>query len=490
MTERMSALLVSLYGEEQGTMASAQLQALIDSYQSRIAPQPPHAFDQRSAVLITYGDMVRDGEEPPLHTLGTFLGTHLPGVVDDVHLLPFFPYSSDDGFSVIDYKAVDPALGAWSDVSRIGQSFGLMFDLVINHISAESDWFRAYLQAEAPYDDYFIEVDGDAEAELNEVFRPRALPLLSEVETVAGPRSVWTTFSEDQIDLNFANPDVLLAMIDVLLSYVACGASLIRLDAVAFIWKELGTSCIHLPQAHWIVQLFRAVLDDIAPHVALITETNVPHRDNIAYFGDGTNEAQMVYNFTLPPLTLHTFHTGDATALTAWATQLAVPSPDVAFFNFLASHDGIGVTPVRDILSEAEIAALAARVMALGGHVSYRRQPDGSNAVYELNINYLDALGDPEAALEPVELVAQRFLAAQAIMLSLRGVPGIYFHSLFGSRGWPEGVAETGRARTVNREKLSLAPVGTRAGGSRKSAASCVSRLPADAPCPAIVGRI
>src|SRR5690606_35016656 len=108
--------------------------------------------------------------------------------------------------------------------------------------------------------------------------------------------------SADQVDLNFKNPAVLLATTRALLFYVEHGAKFIRLDAIAYLWKEIGTPCIHLPQTHQVIQLMRAVLDEVAPDVRLITETNVPHPDNISYFGAGTNEAQLVYNFALPPL--------------------------------------------------------------------------------------------------------------------------------------------------------------------------------------------
>jgi sucrose phosphorylase len=326
-----------------------------------------------------------------------------------------------------------------------------MFDAVVNHVSAQSRWFQGFLDGVSPYDEYFTVVQNGTD--LTHVFRPRALPLLSEVQTVDGPKSVWTTFSSDQIDLNFANPDVLLAVIDILLYYVEHGAQLIRLDAIAFIWKEIGTPCIHLPETHRIIQLMRSVLNIVAPHVLLITETNVPHEDNISYFGDGNNEAQMVYNFSLPPLTLHAFQKGNAEVLSAWATKLALPSPQTSFFNFLASHDGIGLTPARDLIADEEILEIARRVEALGGFVSYRSNPDGTESPYELNISYIDALAEPGVE-EDVGLVAKRFLAAQAIMLSLRGVPGIYFHSLFGSRSWQEGVEQSGQKRRINRQKL------------------------------------
>ncbi|MEJ2749083.1 MAG: sugar phosphorylase, partial [Anaerolineae bacterium] len=454
MNDDLYGHLAFLYGMEDAANLNKQINRLIETYRPRIDPSEANSqtrLTERDAVLITYGDMVQQKGEAPLGTLSDFLIGRVSGLVSAVHLLPFYPYSSDDGFSVIDYWAVNPALGTWADVECIGQHFRLMFDAVINHISAQSEWFQGFLQGDETFQNYFITVD--PQTDLSQVFRPRALPLLTRVETIHGLRHVWTTFSDDQIDLNFANPDVLLKIIELLLFYVSQGAELIRLDAIGFMWKELGTTCLHLPQTHRAIQLMRSVLDRAAPGVVLITETNVPHEDNVSYFGNGRNEAQMVYNFSLPPLTLHAFHTGNAEVLSRWADSLTLPSDQVTFFNFLASHDGIGLTPARGILDDTAVTAMANRVQKLGGRVSYKNNPDGSQSAYELNVNYLDALGHPEKD-EPVELIARRFLASQAIMLALRGVPGIYFHSLFGSRGWPEGVKQSGRARTINRQKL------------------------------------
>lgn len=326
-----------------------------------------------------------------------------------------------------------------------------MFDAVLNHISAQSAWFQAFLCDDPKYRDYFIVVEG--EPDLSQVFRPRALPLLTHFQTSSGEKAVWTTFSADQVDLNYRNPEVLLDILDVLLFYVSNGAEFIRLDAIAYLWKEIGTSCIHLPQTHTIVKLIRAILAEVAPHVKLITETNVPHEENVSYFGNGKDEAHLVYNFALPPLVLHTFHTGSCEALSRWASALQPPSKEATFLNFLASHDGIGIGGARGILSDAEIAAMIEKVIAHGGLVSYRSNPDGSQSPYELNINYFDALSDPKAD-EPIEIQIDRFIAAHAILLTLAGLPGIYFHSMFGSRSWFEGVRQNGHKRAINRQKL------------------------------------
>ena len=454
--------LTALYGAEAETVVT-RLRLVMAMHAQ--PPQPPRSaglpLSERDALLITYGDQLTrraaagTATEPPLRTLADFCAATLPGLVSGVHLLPFYPASSDDGFSVVDYRAVDPALGGWDDVAAFRPQFRLMFDAVINHLSAQSAWFRAFLSGDPAFQNDFVTVAGDPD--LSRVVRPRALPLLTPFATPAGERKVWTTFSADQVDLNYQNPDVLLEIIDTLLFYVDQGAGLLRLDAIAYLWKEIGTTCLHLPQTHAVIQLIRAVLDEVAPATLLITETNVPHVDNVSYFGDGANEAQLVYNFALPPLTLHAFHTGRADYLSAWAATLERPSEQATFFNFLASHDGVGLNPARGLLPAAEIEALVARVQAHGGLVSYKHNADGTASPYELNINYFDALSDPAAA-EPPETAVDRLVCAHALMFALAGVPGLYFHSLFGSRGWPAGVALTGRNRTLNRQKYDLDP--------------------------------
>lgn len=446
----ISDLVAFIYGHEKADEIVARINALAAEFRPLSQPQK-RFFTEKDIVLITYGDMVQTAGERPLRTLHRFLTTTVPNIINTIHILPFYPYSSDDGFSVIDYLKVDPKLGEWQDIRAMHQDFRLMFDAVINHISQESDWYQAFLRDEVPYTDYFTVVDPDVD--LTAVFRPRTLPLRTPAQTTGGLKHVWTTFSADQIDLNYQSPDLLLEILRVLLVYVQNGADLIRLDAIGFMWKEVGSHCLHLPQTHALIQLMRQVLNEVAPHVALVTETNVPHHENISYFGNGRNEAQMVYNFSLPPLLLHAFHTGQANILSDWAETLTTPSEETTFFNFCASHDGIGVTPARGILPEEEITLMAQRVEALGGLVSYKTNSDGSQVPYELNINFLDALGTPDQEESDTER-ASRFIASQAIMLALPGVPGIYFHSLFGSRSWHAGPRQTQQNRTINRQKL------------------------------------
>jgi len=444
---KVKDLLKKIYGEETGTLALKRIAPVIEKYTVKKRKKEPY-FSQEDVVLITYGDSLKKDGEAPLATLHEFASQYLKDAVSNIHFLPFFPYSSDDGFSVMDFFEIDPALGTWQEVAAIGQDFDLMFDYVVNHYSSKGLWFQNYLEGKDGFEAFAMEVD--PATDLSMVTRPRSLPLLSEYQKKDGKRvHLWTTFSADQIDFNFKSLDVLETMIDVLLFYADQGALILRLDAIAYLWKEIGTSCIHLSQTHDMVKLFRAVLDLVAPDVIILTETNVPHDENISYFGDGRDEAQMVYNFTLPPLLFYTMVKEDATVLSQWAKGLYLESANNTFFNFTASHDGIGVRPLEGILDPAELDGLIEIVKANAGRVSYKQNPDGSESPYELNITYVDAILAGTTSSR-----ADKFLASQAIQYALPGVPATYIHSLLGSRNWVEGVKQTGRARTINREKL------------------------------------
>jgi glycosidase len=373
-------ILSDVYGEATGKAAFDKIFPIIKRYSDLKRRKRTH-FSQEDVFLITYGDTLTKTGEAPLETLYKFAVSRFKDVFSTIHILPFFPFSSDDGFSVVDFFAVDPGLGDWKDIQRMGRKFRLMFDLVLNHVSSKSTWFQNYLDENPYYKDLAIEVDPSTDLSL--VTRPRSLPLLTRFDKTSGdPVYVWTTFSADQIDLNYKSVDVLEKMVKVLLFYVKKGATVIRLDAIAYLWKEVGTACIHQRQAHQLVQLFRKILDVAAPDVLLITETNVPHQENVRYFGDGKNEAQMVYNFTLPPLLLYSFIQEDSRALSRWAECLRLSSPDNTFFNFTASHDGIGVRPLEGILTRAEIEKLIDIIKENGGGVSYKRNPDGSHSPY------------------------------------------------------------------------------------------------------------
>ncbi len=445
--------LKDIYGKDDASLWLDAFSSLLHTYRTLLGERKEEQgsrLDQHSSVLITYADSLQDaGENSTIPVLHAFLQKHVGSTISTVHLLPFYPSSSDDGFSVVDPSAVEPAFGNWDDIARLQGEYRLMFDFVVNHLSRSNAWIEGSLQDDPEYKDFVIELDGSEDVQ--QVFRPRALPLLTRI----GDKLVWTTFSPDQVDVNYHNPKVLLYMTEVLLSYVHKGASIVRLDAVAFLWKEFGTRCIHHPKTHAIVRFFAWVLSMLAPDSFLVTETNVPHRENISYFGSGYDEATMVYNFPLPPLVFHTFLCQDSSALSLWAKTLALPSDEVTFFNFLASHDGIGLMPVKDILTKEDIEAMANHTLKEGGFVSRKSEPDGSTSAYELNINYFSALchiGEEEGE----DLCVQRFIAASAILVFFKGIPGIYIHSLIGSKNWFGDPALETYPRRINREKIDI----------------------------------
>lgn len=449
MLKKIKQRLQFIYGDKLTDAIFEKYVAVFEKYKQDTVSQS--LWDEKDAFLITYGDSLLKQDEKPLDTLYRFVKEKLEGAISIVHILPFFPYSSDDGFSVIDFKQVNPELGDWNNIEQITGDFRMMADLVINHISVQSKWMQQFLRGEQPGKDYILTVNEDFD--YSQVVRPRSTPLLTPFSTPEGEKKVWTTFSADQIDLNYSNPELMLAMLEVLLSYVNKGISIIRLDAIAFLWKRSGTGCLHELETHEAVKLMRDVLDYCVPGTVLLTETNVPHKENISYFGQG-DEAHMVYQFALPPLLLHALHTGNSKFLTKWASTLENPGEGMTFFNFTASHDGIGVRPLEGLLPDNEKNALFAKMKDFGGRINTRRTVDGKEVPYELNITYYDALKGTQNGEDDYQV--QRFITSQIIMMTLQGIPAIYIHSLLGTHNYQEGVAATGQNRSINRRKWDM----------------------------------
>ena len=453
--------LAFLYGQEDADKWYAEVERVMRVFYAHKTLQmirddltfnPARRFSEKDIILITYGDLVFGKRKKPLQILREILQERAK-FITTLHILPFFPSSSDRGFSIISYFAVDPNLGSWEDIEELGQDFRLMFDGVINHVSSKSLMFQEFLNGNPQYRDFFTQFTTKDALSLDHmklILRPRTSDLLTRFESIDGPKYVWTTFSPDQIDLNFKNINVLLRVLEVLLYYVRRGADIIRLDAATYLWEEVGTTCAHLEQTHQLIQLFRLVLDVVAPQVALVTETNVPHEDNIRYFGDGTNEAQMVYNFALPPLVLFTFHTGNCRNLSRWAAGLEHVSDTATYFNFLDAHDGVGLLAVKSILSEKEIKLLIKKTQEHGGMISYRTDERGRRSPYELNITWYSAINNPNVR-EPLALQIDRFVASRSIHLVLRGVPGTYLPTTIGTKNDVETVLRTGTKRDINR---------------------------------------
>ncbi|MEM1435321.1 MAG: alpha-amylase family glycosyl hydrolase [Pseudomonadota bacterium] len=453
---RLQELLSHLYGAGAAPMMARRLERIATTHgpaadQAVAAPAAPASvrFSEQDQVLITYGDSVLATGLPPLWALKRFADGHLDGLFSAIHVLPFFPFSSDDGFAVTDYQTVREDLGGWQHIEALSERFELMFDLVINHCSREHLWFADFVGGLLPGCDYFL--TSEPSAELDQVVRPRNTPLLSLVQTRQGPKHVWTTFSEDQVDLNFGNPDVLFRFAEILLDYVRHGARYIRLDAIAFLWKRLGSNCSSLPETHMVVKVLRILLELSGVPVRLLTETNVPHAENVSYFGNG-DEAHLVYQFSLAPLLLYAYLFEDAAPLGEWLEELDSAPAGCTYLNFIASHDGIGLRPLEGLLPIERVDALVDRCRERGAFVTLRTTADGEERPYEINSSLFSALGDGPQALPA-------FLAMHQLLLAFAGIPALYVHSLFGTLNDRMGVERTGRTRSINRSQLELGDI-------------------------------
>ncbi len=447
--QRVTPLLEIIYGD---TTAAELVDTIYDSICDSIASDVSenlHKWSQDNILLITYGDSICSvTREKPLITLKRFLRERLSNVVTGIHILPFTPFTSDDGFAVKDYLSVNPELGGWKEIQAIAQDFDLMVDLVINHVSSQHEWFQQFKKSQEPGCSYFITADPDTD--VSGVVRPRSTPLLVETDTVTGKQYVWATFSPDQVDVNFANPAVLMEFLKIILFYVRVGAKYVRLDAIGYLWKQLGTSCIHLPQTHALIRLMREILQMVNPAIAIITETNVPNRENLSYFGN-RNEAHIIYNFSLPPLVLNALMQGRSDHLKTWMMSMPPAPVGCAYLNFTASHDGIGLRPAEGLLTDKEYAELVDTMKRFGGKISMRLRSDGSESPYEINISLFDAMKGTVKGEDSWQI--QRFLCSQAMMLALEGIPAFYIHSLLGTHNDNEKVDRTGRNRAINRHQ-------------------------------------
>ncbi|MFT6924454.1 MAG: sucrose phosphorylase [Psychromonas sp.] len=405
-------------------------------------------WSERDVILITYADSLLEADKKPLATLQHFIDKYLGKSINSVHILPFFPYSSDDGFSVIDYSSVNESFGDWSDIQAIAKDRRLMSDLVINHCSSRSAWFQNFIKGEGVGHDFFYTANPDDD--LSKVVRPRTSDLLNEVQTGKGVQHVWCTFSHDQVDFDFSNPAVLESFVTIIRQYLDMGVRIFRLDAVAFLWKKANSECINLPETHTVIRLLRTLIEHAQPDAIIITETNIPNVQNLTYFGNA-NEAHAIYNFALPPLLVHTLVSEDCKHLKRWLMSMPPAQNGTCYFNFIASHDGIGLRPVEGLLSDQELNTLAVTLESFGGKTSWRTTDQGQQKPYEINIALYDAL---QGTVEGEDKLGfYRFICAHAIMLGLEGIPGIYIHSLLGTRNDYEKLQNTQHNRAINRHR-------------------------------------
>ncbi len=406
-------------------------------------------ISEKTSLIICYGDVVYSNEKSSIKVFQSFFQKNLKKYFDTIHFLPFYPSSSDSGFAVKDHYKIEKRIGNWSDLKRISKYNNIMADIVINHSSARGLWFKNFLKRKKPGKDYFLTVN--SKFNTSKVVRPRDHKLLKKIKIFDKSDYLWRTFSPDQIDLNFKNPSVLLRFIKIMIHLINNGITIFRLDAIAYLWKENGTKCINLRQTHEIIKLLRIISNYLNVETVIITETNLPEKENLSYFGNN-DEANWIYNFSLPPLLIHAFLFENNSYLNRWSKNLPVTKFGNNYLNFIASHDGIGIRPTEGILNNKSLNNFLKRLKKNGSKFSYRKVHNKSKKVYEANITVFDALKksdyDPKG-----KFFLERYVAAHAIMISFEGIPAIYFNSLFGKSNDEAKYIITGNNRDVNRYK-------------------------------------
>ena len=408
-------------------------------------------ISEKTSLVICYGDNVNSNQKSSIEVFQNFFKKNLKKYFNAIHFLPFYPSSSDSGFAVKDHYKIEKRIGSWSDIKKISKSSHVMADIVINHSSARGLWFKNFLKKKRPGKDYFLTVN--SKFNTSKVVRPRDHKLLKKIDIFGKSDFLWRTFSADQIDLDFKNPSVLLRFIKIMVHLVSNGVTIFRLDAIAYLWKKNGTNCINLKQTHEIVKLLRLISNLLNVETIIITETNLPEKENLSYFGKN-DEANWIYNFSLPPLLIHAFLFENSSYLNKWSKKLPNAKFQNSYLNFIASHDGIGMRPTEGILNERSLNNFLKRLKKNGSKFSYRKVQNKSKKVYEANITVFDALKksdtDPNG-----KFFLERYIAAHAIMISFEGVPAIYFNSLFGKSNDEAKYVITGNNRDINRYKWS-----------------------------------
>ena len=405
---------------------------------------------QQTSVVICYGDSISDGSQKnQINVFQRFYNKKLKKYFNTVHFLPFYPSSSDSGFAVKDHYKIDNKLGNWSDIKRFSKKNNIMADIVINHSSARGLWFRNFLKEKRPGKNYFITVD--AKYNVSNVVRPRDHKLLKNISIFKKNEYLWRTFSADQIDLNFKNPAVLMRFIKIMINLVSHGVTIFRLDAIAYLWKKSGSKCINLDQTHEIIKLLKFVSSCLNIKTLIVTETNLPEKENLSYFGN-SDEADWIYNFSLAPLLVHAFLFENSSFLKKWSERLPQAKKGNSYLNFIASHDGIGMRPIEGILNKQIVQKFFKRLKKNGSKFSYRKIQQKTKKVYEANITIYDALKKSDFD-KTGKFSFQRYISAHSIMISFEGVPAIYFNSLFGTSNDEAKYIITGNNRDVNRYK-------------------------------------
>ncbi len=397
-------------------------------------------------MLITYADSLGKN----LKDLHTVLNTHYKDAVGGVHILPFFPSSADRGFAPMRYDKVDEAFGDFSDVEAIGKEYYLMFDFMVNHISASSEYFQDFLQKKdkSQYKDLFIRYsefwDGGepTEEQVDLIYKRKPRAPYIEVEFADGSKEkIWCTFCEEQIDLDVTKEKTKAFIRDTLKEMCRHGAAVIRLDAFAYAVKKQNTSCFFIEPDIWelLYDIEKIVKEEDAEILPEIHEHyTIPMK--IA------DKGFWIYDFALPVLTLHALYNHTGEYLKRWLEMCPMKQ-----FTTLDTHDGIGIVDVKDLLPDEEIEKVKEQMYKEGANVKkiYSSEAYNNLDIYQVNTTYYSALGNHDDA----------YLLARAIQFFAPGIPQVYYVGMLAGSNDIALMEETKNGRDINRHYYSVEEV-------------------------------
>jgi glycosidase len=438
-------------------------------------------FSHKDIILNSYPDSIISESTSPLAALRKFGEEFLSNTINGIHILPFYPWDTDRGFSVLDYYEVDPRNGSWQDIRAIASTFdSLMIDVVINHASIDNSIVQQALLKQ-DYHNYVLTFDDQnkpSHDELVKITRARPSPVLTRYALVKdsfdndkatlvhpeekGQGWVWTTFSRSntpdgnidtrQVDFNFKNSKVFIEFLKIILEYISHGARWIRLDAIGYLWKEIGTNCLHRPQTHVITQLYSEILALLESFsIVLIAEVNEPQEKALQYLGlTEEPESDMIYLFTHFPLAVHAILSGTAKYYMNWLPSL-IPAIGKLFVTVLGTHDGMGQKPIGDWLPSSEKEFLQTTLVNKHGALpNFAHLSGGQKIIYELCSTPWSFI-NPKNSKHDRKIAIRRYSAVFTLGLMIKGVPSIYINGLLGIPNSEETLDEN---RTVNRQRL------------------------------------
>ncbi|MFW9905101.1 MAG: alpha-amylase family glycosyl hydrolase [Candidatus Thorarchaeota archaeon] len=445
-------------------------------------------FDFKDIILNIYADSIQGRYGTPLQKLYSFTEAYIHDIINGVHILPFFPWDTDRGFSVLNYYEVDQRNGSWEDFTSLKNLYDiLMIDCVINHASINNPLVQKALIGNLEYQDFVItykEEEKPTQDELLKITRARPTPVLTRYYVLASKEGkrwvtfniplqgieskkvriedtgwVWTTFSRPkspdgvvmtrQVDLNYSNPKVFLEMVRIILFYISKGARWLRLDAIGYLWKKIGTTCLHQPETHIFISLINDILKIFDYlQIVLIGEVNEPQEKALQYLC--SDETDMIYLFTHFPLAVHAILTGTSQYYMKWIPSLK-DAKGRLFISVLGTHDGMGMKPIGNWLPDDEKTRLQ-RILTeeYNALPNYALITGGKKIIYELCStpwNFINKNNSDESE----ELQIRRYTAVLALGLMIRGIPSIYINGLLGI---PNFTGELDENRSINRQIL------------------------------------